>query len=100
HGNIAMWAACNRANIDPGGFADFVRVPVEHVESVAFPIPDSLTDNEASFMEPLACCVRAVKRGGIQPSDVAVVVGLGSIGLLFMQLIRHAGGTCIGLDLA
>ena len=65
----------------------------------AFPIPDSLTDNEASFMEPLACCVRAVKRAGIQPSDVVVVVGVGSIGLLFMQLIRHAGGKCIGLDL-
>ena len=41
-------------------------------------------------MEPLACCVRAVKRAEIQPSDVVVVVGLGSIGLLFMQLIRHA----------
>jgi len=33
----------------------------------------------------LACCVRAVKRAGIQPSDVVVVVGLGSIGLLFMD---------------
>ena len=50
-------------------------------------------------MEPLACCVRAVKRAGIRPSDVVVVVGLGSIGLLSMQLIRHAGGKCIDLDL-
>ena len=99
HGNISMCAEFKKTNLDPGGFAEFVRVPVEHVESVAFPIPDSLTDNEASFMEPLACCVRAVKRAGIQPSDVVVVVGLGSIGLLFMQLIRHAGGKCIGLDL-
>jgi len=94
-----MCAEFKKTNLDPGGFAEFVRVPVEHVESVAFPIPDSLTDNEASFMEPLACCVRAVKRAGIQSSDVVVVVGLGSIGLLFTQLIRHAGGKCIGLDL-
>ena len=60
HGNISMCAEFKKTNLDPGGFAEFVRVPVEHVESVAFPIPDSLTDNEASFMEPLACCVRAV----------------------------------------
>ena len=50
-------------------------------------------------MEPLGCCVRAVKRAGIQRSDVVVLVGLGSIGLLLMQLIRHAGAECIGIDL-
>src|SRR5262249_25186705 len=66
---------------------------------VAFHIPNALSNNEASFMEPLGCCVRAIKRAPIQPSDVVVVVGLGSIGLLFMQLIRRAGGKCIGLDL-
>ena len=49
-------------------------------------------------MEPLGCCVRAVKRAGLRASDVVVVVGLGSIGLLFAQLIRHAGAECIGLD--
>jgi L-iditol 2-dehydrogenase len=50
-------------------------------------------------MEPLACCVRAVKRAGIRRSDIVVLVGLGSIGLLLMQLIRHAGAECIGIDL-
>ncbi len=99
HGNISMCAQFKETNLDPGGFAEFVRVPSEHVESVAFRIPDALSDAEASFMEPLGCCVRAVKRVGIQASDVIVVVGLGSIGLLLMQLIQHAGARCIGLDL-
>jgi L-iditol 2-dehydrogenase len=99
HGNVSMCAQFKETNLDPGGFAEFVRVPAEHVNSVAFKIPNSLTDNEASFTEPLGCCVRAVKRAGIQSSDVAVVVGLGSIGLLMMQVIRHAGAECIGLDL-
>ena len=94
-----MCAQFKKTNLDPGGFAEFVRVSAAHVESVAFPIPDGLTDNEASFMEPLGCCVRAVKRAGLQPSDVVVLVGLGSMGLLLMQLIRHAGAECIGLDL-
>ncbi len=99
HESISMCAQFKQTNLNPGGFAEFVRVPAVHVESVAFPIPDGLTNNEASFMEPLGCCVRAVKRAALQPADVVVVVGLGSIGLLFVQLIRHAGAECIGLDL-
>ena len=88
-----------KTNLDPGGFAQFVRVPAIHVESVAFPIPEGLSEGEASFMEPLGCCVRAVNRAGIRRSDIVVLVGLGSIGLLLMQLIRHAGAECIGIDL-
>jgi hypothetical protein len=87
------------SNLDPGGFAEFVRVPAIHVESVAFPIPANLTESEASFMEPLGCAVRAVKRAGVKRSDVVILVGLGSIGLLLLQLLRHTGAECIGVDL-
>ena len=98
-GSVSMCAQFKNTNLDPGGFAEFVRVPALHVENVAFPIPDGLSDAEASFMEPLGCCVRAVRRAGIQQSDVVVLVGLGSIGLLLLQVIRHAGAECIGIDL-
>jgi L-iditol 2-dehydrogenase len=100
HGNISMCAQFKKTNLDPGGFAEFVRVSAEHAGNVAFAIPNELSDAEVSFMEPLGCCVRAVSRAGLQRSDVVVVVGLGSIGLLFVQLIRHAGAECIGVDLA
>ena len=99
HGNISMCPQFRKTNLDPGGFAQFVRVPATHVASVAFPIPEGLSEGEVSFMEPLGCCVRAVKRAGIRRSDIVVLVGLGSIGLLLMQLIRHAGAECIGIDL-
>ncbi|MGI8438502.1 MAG: alcohol dehydrogenase catalytic domain-containing protein [Chthoniobacterales bacterium] len=97
--SFSMCRQFKATNLDPGGFAEFVRVPATHVESVAFPIPHHLTFPEASFMEPLGCCLRAVERAGIRTGDVVVLVGLGSIGLLMMQLIRHAGSECVGLDL-
>lgn len=50
-------------------------------------------------MEPLACCLRAVKRAHVQVGDTVVVVGLGSIGCLFVQLFKRAGTFVAGADL-
>jgi L-iditol 2-dehydrogenase len=93
-----MCRAFKASHLDPGGFAEYVRVPSPNVRHATFRIPDHLTDEEASFVEPLACCVRAVDRARLEPGDTAVVVGLGSIGCLFVQLVRRAGATVIGAD--
>jgi L-iditol 2-dehydrogenase len=93
-----MCRAFKASNLDPGGFAEYVRVPPANVRHATFRIPDHLTDEEASFVEPLACCVRAVDRARLEPGDTAVVVGLGSIGCLFVQLLRRAGAVVVGAD--
>lgn len=94
----SMCRAFKASNLDPGGFAEYVRVPPANVRHATFRLPDHLTDEEASFVEPLACCVRAVERARVEPGDTAVVVGLGSIGCLFVQLLRRAGATVVGAD--
>jgi L-iditol 2-dehydrogenase len=97
-GSESMCRAFKESNLDPGGFAEFVRIPAANVRAATFRVPEHLSDEEASFVEPLACCLRAVERARVQPGDTAVVVGLGSIGCLFVQLVARAGGTVIGAD--
>ena len=98
-GSESMCREFKRSHLDPGGFAEYVRVPPVNVRGATFRVPEHLSDEEASFVEPLACCLRAVERARVESGDTAVVVGLGSIGCLFVQLLRRAGASVIGVDL-
>ena len=50
-----------RINLDPGGFAELVRVPAPNVEHAAFRLPAAMADESASFTEPLACCLHGLE---------------------------------------
>ncbi len=88
HGNYSMCAAFKASNVDPCGFAEYLRVPASHVGRTTLALPESLSAEEGSFVEPLACCVRAVRRTPLLDGDSVVVVGLGSIGLLMVQAVK------------
>lgn len=97
-GSVSMCRAFKTSHLDPGGFAEYVRVPAPNVEHATFAVAAHVTDEAASFVEPLGCCVRAVRRAGVQPGDTAAVLGLGSIGLLFVLLLHHRGAAVLGVD--
>ena len=97
-GSASMCRLFKESHLDPGGFAEFVRIPVANAQHATFRIPSHVTDEAASFVEPLACCLRAVKRAHVQAGDTVVVVGLGSIGCLFVQLLKRAGAFVAGVD--
>jgi hypothetical protein len=90
-GSPSMCREFKRVNLDPGGFAELVRVPAPNVAHATFTIDAGMSDETASFTEPLACCLRAIKRTGACAGDSVVVVGLGSIGCLLAQGFRLAG---------
>jgi L-iditol 2-dehydrogenase len=97
-GSPSMCRHFKAINLDPGGFAELVRVPAPNVEHAAFRLPAGMPDETASFTEPLACCLRAVTRSGVAAGDVALVVGLGSIGCLMVQLLALAGARVLATD--
>jgi L-iditol 2-dehydrogenase len=98
HGNVSMCAAFKVSNIDPCGLAEYIRVPAAHVQAVTLSLPDTLSAEEGSFTEPLACCVRAVRRTPLQGGDAVMVMGLGTIGLLMLQAVKALGAALGGVS--
>ena len=97
--NYSMCRHFKETNIYPGGFSEYIYVSPEHLNHTVFKVPKHLDDMEISFMEPLACCIRAVERAEVQKGTTSLVIGLGSIGLLMGQAIKAFKGDVIGSDL-
>jgi L-iditol 2-dehydrogenase len=80
-------------NFDPGGFAEYLRVPEINVKEGVYRIPDEMGFTEATFIEPLACVVRGQRVAKVQRGDTVLVVGSGISGLLHVQLARSYGAS-------
>src|SRR2546429_683341 len=59
-------------NFDPGGFAEFVRVPAINVKPGVFRLPPAISDDEAVFIEPLACVFRGQRHAGFRPGHTVL----------------------------
>lgn len=80
---------------DPGGFAEFVRIPEINVRLGTFRLPDGVGFVEASFVEPLACAVRGLRKAGVAAGQRVAVLGAGVSGALMIQLARARGAEAI-----
>src|SRR5271170_3076192 len=81
-----------------GGFSQYVRVMDWIVQSGVEKIPDDVSFERASFVEPVNTCLKAVVQCAPQPDETAVVIGQGPIGLLFTMLLRRTGATIVTTD--
>ncbi|MBM4264550.1 MAG: zinc-binding dehydrogenase [Deltaproteobacteria bacterium] len=82
-------------HFEPGGFAEYIRVPKINVELGTLKIPDSMSFDEGSFIEPLACVVRAQRFAKLTAGQTVLVIGSGISGLLHIQLARARGAARI-----
>lgn len=81
-----------------GGFAEYVRVMDWCVDGGMERIPDGVSFEEASFVEPLNTCLKGVELADIRQGDTVFVIGQGPIGLLFTQLAKLAGASVVVTD--
>ncbi|MEP9390054.1 zinc-binding alcohol dehydrogenase family protein [Mesorhizobium sp. KR9-304] len=79
-----------------GGFADYVAAPASNLNVV----PDSLTDFEAAFAEPVAIGVQGCRRGEVTAEDTVFVLGAGPIGLAVVEVARARGAKVYATDLS
>lgn len=86
-------------SFDPGGFAEYVRLPAVNVERGTFRAPDHVSFEEASFVEPLACVVRALRLSRLREGDSVAVLGAGVSGILMIQMAQALGaGRVVATD--
>ncbi len=76
---------------DPGGFADYIRIPAVNVQRGVLKVPAQVSDDAASMVEPLGCAVRAQRKMGVRAGDSVVILGAGVSGTLHL-LAAHALG--------
>jgi L-iditol 2-dehydrogenase len=94
-GHHTMCDTIRLTNFNPGGFAEYIRLPAINVDRGVFLLPDEVSYEEATFIEPLACVLRGQRLAHTQPGQSVLIIGSGIAGLLHIQLARALGAGCL-----
>lgn len=90
-----------KTNFDPGGFAEYVRLPEINVDRGTHLIPEELDYSMATFHEPLGCILRAQRIARLQPGQCVLVIGSGMAGLIHIHMARVSGaGKILAVDIS
>jgi L-iditol 2-dehydrogenase len=81
-----------------GGFAQYVRVMDWIVRDGVELIPDGVSFEAATFVEPVNTCLKAVVEANPRPGDAVLIQGQGPIGLIFTMLVKRTGATVVATD--
>jgi len=100
NGQHTVCETLHTTNYDPGGFAEYLRVPRINVDRGVFLLPDEVSFEDGAFIEPLACVVRGQRVARLQPGQTILVLGSGISGLLHIALARALGaGRIVATDI-
>jgi len=101
NGNHTVCHTLHTTNFNPGGFAEYVRVPAINVDRGTFVLPETVSYEDGAFVEPLACVIRGQRVANFKPGQTVVVMGSGISGLLHIMLARATGaGRIIATDIS
>ena len=103
--SYSMCKTFKHSNIFPSGFSEYIKVDENHLKYTVYKMNDELKNDEKAFLEPLSCCIRAVRRAGFEKGKdnsnfSALTIGLGSIGLLMLKALRAFKVSAYGFDIS
>lgn len=90
-GNHTACQTLHNGNFYPGGYSEYVKVPKINVETGVYVLPESVSFEEATMIEPLACVVRGQRITGVSFGQVVLILGCGVSGLLNIQIAKLRG---------
>ncbi len=100
HGNHTVCETLHTTNFDPGGFAEYLRVPPINVDRGTFLLPDEVSYEAGAFVEPLACVLRGQRVSGFRAGQTMLIIGSGISGILHLLAARTLGaGRVIATDI-
>jgi len=82
----------------PGGMSEYFAVPRENLATDTLKLPDDVSYENASLIEPVACVVKSLGRASVGKGDVVAVIGVGIMGQLHVALAAAAGARVIAID--
>ena len=82
----------------PGAFAEYVLVPGELVDQGVYRLPDTISYDQSTFIEPLACVIRAQNMAAVKTAQWILVMGCGMSGLLHIKLAKAKGCRIVATD--
>jgi L-iditol 2-dehydrogenase len=96
-GDAVQCDAWRAGRIDPGAMAEYFRVPSGNLRDT-LRLPDDVAFTDAALIEPLACVVKSLRRGGVRAGETLYVIGLGVMGLMHVAAGVAAGARVFGSD--
>ncbi len=90
-GNYVQCQTWRQSRIIPGGIAEYILVPRVNLEHDTFVLSDSVTFEDGTLVEPLACVVKGLKRAAFKKGSTALVIGMGAMGALHVLALKKSG---------
>jgi L-iditol 2-dehydrogenase len=90
-GNHTACHTLHTTNYYPGGFAQYIKIPKMNVDLGIYKLPDSMSFEEGTFIEPLACVSRGQRLTNLKKGDSLLIIGSGISGILHAQLAKFKG---------
>ena len=90
-GNFTMCESFRNTHIQPGGFSEYFLASEKHVRNDTHLLPDYVSFEAGTLIEPLACVVHAIRKSKVKAGDSVALIGTGTMGLLFIEALRFWG---------